>query len=971
PVEAALIEAERLARGTAPEPGDPKASIERLRQAVSENDFDQRVVSALVRRLLDRGDQEEARIELARGLERNPDSSVLQRLDRVVSAEDPTDALLALIEESDRTPLQKAMTRYEILLNNGRIAEAETALEEAEAADPNDPQVIELAFVRAVARGDRERAADLAKRATDTNSDTVDGLTYRARLQMIDGNTEEAVALLEQALEADSNNPIAWRLLGRTHLIANRANDALSAFQRALGIRPDDIGTATELVRTLVNLGRTEEALTVAREREPFGRTSPSFVQLWLGLEASVGDRELARDRREQLLDLYPEDRSNRASLARIYMDLGQWDDARRMITDLREEADAVGLVGLEAEWHAAQNDMQAAQNAYAEYIIDQDPSTLDSRPFLAMGRFLLSRNMSNQGLAALRQAQQYQDPEFREADRALGAAFMEQNRFADAIEPLRAVIDAPGDADKTDARRRLAEAYLRANQLDAAASELDALSQDDPRNVTNLMLQAEVARLQEKLREAEELLNQAVTIQPENPVIFVQRAQVLAEQPGRRQDAYADLDEALRIRPGYSDALQYMAQLLYADGREDDAIERLKEAVAANPGMTDLTYRLVNELLRQNRSGEAMQTAERSIELRPRDLQRKLTFARLFQQVSDWERSSELLSLAWDQSGQVMVGRAYVDSLLTQKPPRAREARRVLGELAEMTDITQDARMLSQRAMAFRQLGNREQAATDAQSAFDLVWESADTNPRALIVWLGWTTQIFEDPDPDDLIDFLSKMEEGRRDRNPRQGAWIRLLRGRALVSREDRRSTGIDLLSGLVSEDVDPTVTLVANRSLAGAYYEAKDYEAAVDRWRQVLQTNPSDWESANNMAFVLTAYLDRHEEAAESAEMALNLQPENPQVQDTLALVRIHQGQFEEADRLLARALASSQQAPITRLTALIHRGRAKLGMGEVDNARRMAQDAEALLQNFESAPSSLTDQLETLKREIDSR
>lgn len=968
PVEAALFEAERYARGTAVEPADPRAAIERLRQAAEDTDFNPRIVNALGRRLLDLGERADALAVVRAGLERRPEDEGLLRLERIFAAEDPTEELVRLIDESERTPLAKALTKYEVFVARGRTEEALAALEEAERIAPNDERVIELAFVRAVSEGDRARAGAVADRAAAANTDTLGGLTYRARVQLIDGDYEGAISTLDRALETDRLNWIAWRLLGRTRLLAGRENEALAAFREAVSIRPNESGLLVEYIRTLARLGQMEEALAVAREREAVGRENAAFVQTWLDLEAREGDRNLARDRRERLLELYPADRTNRAALARVHMDLGNWDRARALIDGLRNEADTLGLVQLDAEWHAAQNDLGGAQGVFAEYIIEQDPEEVGSAPYILMGSFMLERGVTDQGLEALRQARDRQRPEFREADRALGEALMSLGRFEEAIDPLQAIVDAGADDPDQSFRKRLIESLIRAGREGEAESQIAALPSAQQDDVTTLMLRADVARRQGRTEDAVSLLNQAVVADPTNPVIYVQRARVLSQDPARRADSMADLDEALRIQPGFLQALRLKAQALFEDGREAEAIDQIRLAVEANPNQTELRLQLLNELLRTERSGEAVEIAEAAIESRPRDLQLKLNTASLFSRYNDWPRASRFLQMAWGQSKQVEIGQAYMDALLTLTPPNVREAQAVMGELTGIVDISRNARMLSQRAMIFNRLGREQQATSDATDAWKLVWEQIDRNPEAALIWLGWMRQVFETSEP--LMNYLRTLETVHAEGDARQQAWITLLRGRMMMADEADRTRGTAMLERLAEDSQDPLVRVLSNRSLAGAAFELGDYDTAASRWAAVLDINNRDWESANNLAFTLVKHLDRVGDAAPYAEMAAALQPENPQVLDTLGWVRLKQGRHEEARSLLNQALSKNPSAD-TRFVVLVHAAQNDFAMGDIEGARERAEEATRLGVTLGTPPEAYAEELEALKRELGSR
>lgn len=970
PIEAALFDAERLARGSAVEPADPKAAVERLRRAASETGYDPRIVVTLGQYLLDFDQRDDALVEVRRGLERHPDSEALQRLERVFSAEDPTAILVTLIDESARTPLGKALTKHDIFATRGRFEEAAAALAEAEAIAPDDERVIELGFVRAANAGDTERATFYADRATETNADTVGGLTYKARLEMLEGDTAGAIATLRRALDTDELNWVAWRLLGRTSAMAGLQNDAVAAFEEAISIRPNDSGLITEYVRALVDMGRVDEALEVAREREGSAREDNAFIDLWLTLEGAFGDRQLALERRTKLLELYPEDRVNRAALARVHMDLSQFDPSIELIRGLREEADTIGLVGMEAEWHAARNDLVSSQAVFSEYIVEQDPETLTAQPYIEMGRFLLNKGITDRGLAALRQARGRQNETRREADKALGDAYMTLGRNDEAADSMLEVVEAGADDANGTYRKRLIEVLIRAERIEEAEAQLELLGPEFANDVVALMLRSDVARRNGETDRAIELLNGAVSAEPGNPTIYLQRARVLSDDERKTSDAIADLEEAVRLRPGYVQAHRFLATLLARVDRRDEALEQIGLAVEANPDLDELLYQYVNELLRENRPGQAIEVANDAVERRPRDLQRKLTFASLFSRYAQWDRAASLLGQAWQQAKNPEIGARYVDALLTVRPPDVRTAQTVLAEIAEVVDFSRNARLLAQRAMVFSRQKLMEQARADATTAFDLAWEEVDQNPIGLFLWLGWGEQIFQERR--ELSDYLASLERSFSADDSRKASWVRLLRGRTMLSSEDAEEwdRGRALLESLVNEVDEAGLLLLSHRVLGNVLFERNEYQAAADQWRRVLEINNRDWESANNLAFTLSKHLDAVEEASPYAEMAVELQPENPPVLDTLGWIRYLQGRHADADELFAKALSLNPD-PNTGLRLLVHASWAKLGLDEVSEAKTLHAQAEQLAQTAESLPDEVTRELTELRSEISSR
>lgn len=126
------------------------------------------------------------------------------------------------------------------------------------------------------------------------------------------GSVEEAVAALEQKLEAEPANEEGWILLGSSYLSLNRPADAVSAYQRAVDLSAGRnvaarLGVAeAQIVLDPASItgraGSEIEAVLAAEPRNPKG--------LWYGglLSLARGQPALARERWELLLELSPPD---------------------------------------------------------------------------------------------------------------------------------------------------------------------------------------------------------------------------------------------------------------------------------------------------------------------------------------------------------------------------------------------------------------------------------------------------------------------------------------------------------------------------------------------------------------------------------------------------------------------------------------------------------------------------------------
>ena len=115
---------------------------------------------------------------------------------------------------------------------------------------------------------------------------------------------------------------------------------------------------------------------------------------------------------------------------------------------------------------------------------------------------------------------------------------------------------------------------------------------------------------------------------------------------------------------------------------------------------------------------------------------------------------------------------------------------------------------------------------------------------------------------------------------------------------------------------------------------------------RLRQFLAENPDDAGGLNNLAWVL-ALVDppQTEEALKRIDHATEVHGSNRSISDTRSVIFIRAGRVDEAIRELQAAQAMPAQSEKQRLSLAVHLAWAHQCKGELDEARRLFQQAEA--------------------------
>ena len=173
------------------------------------------------------------------------------------------EAALELLQASPQDPnLLRLAGKAGVELGD---AEAVGRLEQAANGDPENPDAWRDLADGLLAEGRIEDAANAIKKAVERRPDDVTLLVDLAHVAHASGNTDVAIATLEQVLELDFGNVAALRGLVGMYREANRPEDALRAGRKVVAYRPEDVLTALDVAELTLALDRPEEAVEAFR----------------------------------------------------------------------------------------------------------------------------------------------------------------------------------------------------------------------------------------------------------------------------------------------------------------------------------------------------------------------------------------------------------------------------------------------------------------------------------------------------------------------------------------------------------------------------------------------------------------------------------------------------------------------------------------------------------------------------------
>lgn len=967
PVVAAIYKSRQMRIGDEGAPGDYAGAIQYLRDQVAAHAYDSRIARELASLLLDSNDVEGARQVIGQSIANNPDDEALRTMLAAMNSSDTTDILVEMIRQSDRPEIDKLLSIAQVATDRGRDELLTQTVARLNEIAPDDKRVLEMSFINAIKRGDLDRARQISARP---DLSAVEKLSFQARIAATENNGARAIELLQQAAASGTADASVYQMLAILQRESGRFTDAIQSFEQALAIRPDNQQAITEYVLTLVRAGQFEQGLNTARRLQRHGSSNPLFMNLWLNLESLYGGeegRDFAIRQRERMLELNPTNIDNKFQLARMYITTKQWDAARMLIDQLRAENDRLPFVELDATWYAERgtvdnrNGLTIANEVFAKYIASL-PAPVGAEPYVANAEFMLSRGRPDLAVVAANEAVKRQTPDTMLGSRLLGDLYMRINNFSEAIKPYKDVIAAGIDADGS-IKTRLIETYVRLERFSEAQEVYNQLPEDMRSEMITMLQGADIAvGLGEKAR-AGELLDRAVALFPNDPLVYVKRAEIMVGDESLLNDMLSDLGRAISLDPNSWRAHRVRAAGFFAVGREEDALKDLQTAVRLNPNLDRSLYAALNELLtQQGRASEAMDLAREVASRRPDDANLFARLGGLFASYKLWNSASEMYGLAWEKRHGINDGAMYIDALVRMTPPNADKAHEVINALAEMVgNINETPGLLAAQALVLQARGHDDFALQQITKAFDL----SSKSDSELLNWSSNLSRFFEDKSAREQIQYLETLK--RRNTNAEIQDWLDLFIARRLMLESQVPDNAYQIVRRLETAGASDAIKLRAFRLHGSTLFAQDRFQEAADLWKTGVAQFSDDWELNNNLAYVLSAKLGQPEEALSYGQTSLDQNIARSEAYETMAGIYIKLGKHDEAEQMIRTGSNYLQSIP-ARVTMLITHGRLELARGHEVEARSKLNDAGAVLRAAPESYPDLEEDIEAFAQEI---
>ncbi|MEO8309127.1 MAG: XrtA/PEP-CTERM system TPR-repeat protein PrsT [Pseudomonadota bacterium] len=813
----------------------------------------------LAQMALDDGNAQAASDELSVLDERAlADPAALQLQARVeIEVGKPEDALKRLQASGELiSQPQRALllaSAYRALESPG---DALVILREAEAVSgPSEPMVLSIAETLA-AMGNIELAtAELDRYLSSTAAQRADALRMRGDLKLREGNPEEAAKDFNAALAAA---PPAWPLISRvsTQLmiadsqIAQGEIDAAKAqLDKIEKSWPGTLGATVLRGQVALLEGRPDEAAERLGAVVAAGAGSERIQYLLIDALIKSGNTVRANELLEQLVAAEPEGSPTRRVLAAMYMQQGRPDRV-------------IEILGADAELGIGDS-----------MSVDDD--------LLAAARLAQGRSFQQISTLTAKLAKSPDDARLRAE---LATAQLVSGEPAVALLTLGKFTEGP--QDPLGIATRLSALYATGNSIEANQAVDWLLSKDARTDLSVLLAAIDAAALRQQHAIVSRLLDRAVALAPANPEVQIRRASLSFAQR-KFEEATATLNDMLQRNP--SDSAAQLALARVAEARGDIAGSRkvLEATAVAHPTLMEPSLMLASLELRANKAQDASKALDR------------------------------LIKANTDSSVPNAAG------LLLSTAGRYEEAR---------TRFRQAIELDKGRFEYWFNLGETQLALKDVAAAQQSFLRSAELQPESLRSGFAAVRISLEQKDmnsarriaetlvaklPNSSTSWLL-LGETKAAADDNSGALVAFahsyaVRPNSLAAKREfaaRIATGAqrpeEPLQKWVTREPADTVTRLL---LADFFLQREKNDDARKHLEIIVKQSPNNVAALNNLAWILrSSQPDRAESLAKRAQA---IAPDNSAISDTLGVILLANGKFNEAVAALERAAAGLPQ------------------------------------------------------------
>ncbi len=830
---------------------------------------------------MDQGDMKSASIELKNALRENPDNMqarwLLGKLHLELGNAPAAEKELNRARELGVADELVLPLLAQALLEQGKTAKVQEISKEGLPSDQQAKVAAKQGLGKLV-EGNAEDAAALIDEALKKDPESAEAREAKARLLATKREFEKAREELSAVFKNNPEYAPAWSLLGDIEQQERNFEQALAAYTKAIDFRVNDLSDRLKRALVLIELQRYEEAqkdIDILMKQSPL-HPGVNFAQGVIHFQnKKLQDAQASFDLALNDKERYPQALFFN-SLTNFL--LGNVEQARTYA----EEFFARFRSSIPVRKLLASIDLKEGKYAEAENLVR--PITIekedDAVALNILANALLGQGKTDEAIELLSKVAVLH-PESATAQVRLGAGLLLAGEQDSGVEHIATAIQLDPKFQQADIL--LVFNHLHRKEYEQAMKAAEAYRDRNPDSSAPYNLIGRVYLAQKQEQAAVDAFEKARSIAPGDPSANHALASLAIKHKdfSKARNYYKNV---LEQHDDYLPTLLSLAMLDEQEGNEQSMVETLQRASTAHPKAIQPRLILARHYLLKGK---------------PEQVQP------LFVDLSDMQKGSPPV-LGVIGLSQLAL-RSFADAKFTleklvKKQPGSAEAHGLL-------------------ARAYAGLENKERTREELQKAVEL-------DPKHFTARLALTRIQLQEgeleqaegnlkvlkqlaPDQPDIIALEIAIE--RKKGNTRQALGI-------AQSYQDRSQStaGLLMLAAQLTENGDKESAIkiqkewldthqddmAARLALANTYTRENMVDESVEEYRNILKQNQNNLIALNNLAWFLKE--KKPQEALEYAKRADEIKPESPEIMDTLAMVMLKNGQAREAQRVMDKVI-----------------------------------------------------------------
>jgi tetratricopeptide (TPR) repeat protein len=468
------------------------------------------------------------------------------------------------------------------------------------------------------------------------------------------------------------------------------------------------------------------------------------------------------------------------------------------------------------------------------------------------------------------------------------------QGRLDSAIEFMKAAIER--DPGVLQLNKELALLYLRKDDHHNALDIVDRLLAEKPEDVELLLMKASMERSLDPESDVTEIYEEALSIDPERKEIYKVLGKTYLDA-GKLEAAARVFSRMVEHFPDAYVGHFYLGRVYARLGRQEAARRAFEKTIELAPALNQPRWELINLYEKQNRAGKVISLYEEILAQTPENVAAALELSlAYFEQDRSREAEKLLRKLGRRAAGDASVIRTVMQRMVLEE--RYSDALRLLRPMlqaAPRDSALQYALGVVHYHLDEYKAARRSFEAVPSDSDFYVnaaihrgIMAYQEEDPERAVEILEEAVGSVKDPGKLELIPYLSSFYQETGHLQTAE-EWLR--RGLEI----DSRSTELHFELGVLLD-------------------EKGNSEAAIEQMRQVLAIDPEHADALNYIGYTYADQGIRLDEAESLVRKALDQDPENGYILDSMGWVYYKKEMFEKALAYLEKAARLVPDDPI---------------------------------------------------------